>query len=112
MIALSSFAGRSGRLVGFVELGLEADRVVIDLGGNRQVGYPNGVLVHVTNTARIHVSKALVPNEAKGLASQVADLPSDVFIWVVEAGRVRPISGSRSLAAPWTESTGSGAGLV
>jgi hypothetical protein len=86
LIALSSFAGRSGRLVGFVELGLEADRAVIDLGGNRQVGYPNGVLVHVTNTARMDVSKALVPNDAKGLAGQVVDLPSDVFIWVLEDG--------------------------
>jgi hypothetical protein len=84
LIALSSLAGRSGRLVGFVELGLEADRAVIDLGGDRQLWYSNSVLVHVTYTARMHVSKALVPNDAKGLASQVVDLPSDVLIRVVE----------------------------
>jgi hypothetical protein len=44
---------------------------VIDLGGDRQVGYPSSVLMHVTSTARMHVSEALVPNDAKGLTSQV-----------------------------------------
>jgi hypothetical protein len=40
LIALSSLADRRGRLVGFVELGLEANRAVIDLGAD-------SVLVHV-----------------------------------------------------------------
>jgi hypothetical protein len=32
---------------------------------------------------RIYMSETLVPNDAKGLTSQVADLPSDVFIRVI-----------------------------
>ena len=52
LIALSSLAGRKGKLVGFVEHGLEADRTTIDFGGNRQVGYPNSILVHVSLTRR------------------------------------------------------------
>jgi hypothetical protein len=40
LIAVSSLAGRRGRLVGFVELCLEADSTVIDLGGDRLVGSP------------------------------------------------------------------------
>jgi hypothetical protein len=70
-------ATNSSRLVGFMKLGLETDRTVIDLGGNRQVGYAN-VRVHVTATVRVHVSETLVPNDAKGLTGQVVDLPSDV----------------------------------
>jgi ribosomal protein S17E len=35
--------------VGFMEVGLEADRTLIDSGGGRQAGYPNSVLVHVTS---------------------------------------------------------------
>jgi hypothetical protein len=65
-----SLAGRRGRLVGFVKLGLYADWTAIDLGGDRQVGYPNGFLVHVTDTARMHVREAFVPNDAKGLIVQ------------------------------------------
>jgi hypothetical protein len=56
-IALSSLAGRAGRLVNFVKLSLEADRTLIDLGGDRQLGYLNSVLGHVTDTARNCVSK-------------------------------------------------------
>jgi hypothetical protein len=70
-----------------VELGLEVDRTVINLGGGRQVWYyPNIILVHVTYTASMHVSKALVPNDAKGLTSQGVDLPSDAFTRVLEDG--------------------------
>jgi hypothetical protein len=68
MIALSSLAGRRSRLVSFMELGLEADRTVIDLGGDGQVWYPNSVIVHSTNTARRRVSEALVPHDAKVLS--------------------------------------------
>jgi hypothetical protein len=77
LFALSSLAGRRGRLVGFVELGFEGNRVVIDLGGDRQIGSANSVLVHVTNTARMHVPEALMPHESSGL------LPSDIFVRVV-----------------------------
>jgi hypothetical protein len=35
LIALSSLVGARGRLVGFVKLDLEADRTVIDPGGDR-----------------------------------------------------------------------------
>lgn len=43
LIAWSSLADRSGRLVGFVKLGVEADRTIVDVGGDSQVlGYPNG----------------------------------------------------------------------
>jgi hypothetical protein len=59
-------------------LGLEADRTVIDLGGDRKVGYPNSELLHVTDTVRMHVSE--VPNGLKGLTGRVVDLPSDIFI--------------------------------
>jgi hypothetical protein len=83
LIALSSLACRRGRLVSFVQLRLEVNRAVIDLGGDRQVGYANSVLVHVTNTARMHVSEALMPNDAEGRTSQVVDLPSDIFLRVV-----------------------------
>jgi hypothetical protein len=83
LIALSSLAGRRGRLVGFVELGNKANRAVIDLGGVSQVGYANGVLVHVNNTARMRVPEALMPYNAEGLTSQVVYLPSDIFIQVV-----------------------------
>jgi hypothetical protein len=31
-------------------------------------------------------SKASMPNDAKGLTGQVVDLPSNLFIWVVEDG--------------------------
>jgi hypothetical protein len=75
-----------GRLVGCVELDLDADRTIIYLGGDRQVGYPNIVLVHDTDAARTHVSETLMPNDAKGLTGQVVNLPSDIFIWVVEDG--------------------------
>jgi hypothetical protein len=54
----------------------------MDLGGYRQVGYTNSVLVHVTNTARMHVPEALMPNDAEGLTSQVVGLPSEIFIRV------------------------------
>ncbi len=37
LIALSSLAGRRGRLVGFVKR--EVDRIVIDPNGNRQAGW-------------------------------------------------------------------------
>jgi hypothetical protein len=80
LFALSCRAGRRGRLISFVEVGVEANRAVIDLGGDRQVGYANSVLVHATNTARMHVTETLMPNNAEGLTSQVADLPSDIFI--------------------------------
>jgi hypothetical protein len=78
-IALSRLVGSKGRLVGFVKLDLEADRTVIDLGGDRQVGYPNSVLVHATNTARMHVPEPLVPNmrrasRGKWLTCQVTSL--------------------------------------
>jgi hypothetical protein len=81
--ALSSLAGRRGRLVGFVQLSNEANRAVIDLGGDRQLGYINSVLVHVTNAARMHMLEALMPNDAEGLTSQVVDVPSDIFLRVV-----------------------------
>jgi hypothetical protein len=77
LIALSHLAGRRGRLVGLVELGIEAKRTAINLGGDRQVGYANSVLVHVTNTVRMHVPEALLPNSTEGLTSQVVDLPSE-----------------------------------
>jgi hypothetical protein len=59
-----------------VELGLEADRAVIDLGGDRQLWYSKSVLVHVTNTARMHVSKrwCRMMRRPKALASQVVDI--------------------------------------
>jgi hypothetical protein len=40
LIALITLADKRGWLVGIVKLGLEADRTVIDLGGDRQVGIP------------------------------------------------------------------------
>jgi hypothetical protein len=80
LIALSSPACRRGRLGGFVQLGLEVNRAVIDLGGDRQVGYANRVLAHVTNTARMDRPEALIPNDAEGLTSQVVDFPSDIFL--------------------------------
>jgi hypothetical protein len=52
----------------------------MDLGGDRQVGYANSVLVHVTNTVRVHVPKALIPNNAEGLTSQLVDFPNDISI--------------------------------
>jgi hypothetical protein len=36
-----------------------------------------------TNTARMHVPEAQMPNDGGGLMSQVVDLPSDTFIRVV-----------------------------
>jgi hypothetical protein len=69
-----------------VELGLEAERAVINLGGDRQTRYPNSVLVHVTNTTRMHMPEALMPKDAKCLSSQVVDLQRDIFIRVVENG--------------------------
>jgi hypothetical protein len=48
LITLSKLAGRRGRLVDFVKLGLEADRTVIDFSGDRLVGYHNGLLLHIT----------------------------------------------------------------
>jgi ABC-type molybdate transport system ATPase subunit len=61
---------------------LEANRVVINLSCDKQVGYANSVLVHVTNTARMHVPEALIPNYVEGLTNQVADLPTFIFIRV------------------------------
>jgi hypothetical protein len=55
LIAVSSLAVRIGRLAGFVELGLEAERTFNDPGGDRKAGYPNSVLVHVTDKVRIHI---------------------------------------------------------
>jgi hypothetical protein len=59
-----------------VKLGLEADRTIVDCGGDKQVGY-----LHVTDTARIQVSEALVPNDAKSLMGQAADLLIDNRRW-------------------------------
>jgi hypothetical protein len=87
-IALSSLAGRRGRLVGFVEFGFEANRAVIDIGGDRQVEYANSVLVHVANRERIDVPEALMPHNTEGLTSQVFYLPSDIFIRVIEHGQL------------------------
>jgi hypothetical protein len=87
LIALSRLAGRRGRLVDFVRLlGLEADRIIIDVGGDSQVGNPDNALVHVTDTARMHVSKMLLPNDMKSLMDQVVDFPNDIVIRVVEDG--------------------------
>jgi hypothetical protein len=33
---------------------------------------------------RMDVYETLVPNDGKGLTDQVADLPSDIFIWIIE----------------------------
>jgi hypothetical protein len=60
---------------------------VIGLSGIRHAGYPNSVLLHVSET--------LVPNDAKGLTGQVVDLPSDIFIRVVEDGDWRSRIDSR-----------------
>jgi hypothetical protein len=57
--------------------------------------YPNSVLAHVTDTAIVHVSEPLVPNDAKGLTGQVVDLLSYIFIWVVEGGDWRSRIDSR-----------------
>ena len=84
LIALSSLASRRGRLVGFVEFGFEADRTVVYLGGDRQTRFSNGILVHVTDAARMHTSETLVPNDAKGVTSQAVDLPSDSLVRVVK----------------------------
>jgi hypothetical protein len=85
-IELICLADTGCTLVGFVKIGHEAGWTVIDLGGDRQVGYSNSVLVNVIDTARMHVSEALVPNdaEAEGLTGQVVDLPSAIFIQVVD----------------------------
>jgi hypothetical protein len=56
---MSSLAGRRGRHVGFAEVGFGVNRVVIDLSGDRQAVYAKSVLVHVTNTVRLHVPEAL-----------------------------------------------------
>jgi hypothetical protein len=40
--------------------------------------------MHISDTARMHVSEALVPNDAKGLTGQVVDLPCDISIRLVE----------------------------
>ena len=70
----SSLVGRRGRFVGFVKLGFYADWTVIDLGGDRKVWYPNGLLAHVMDTARMHVPEALVPI-VKKLTYQVTYFP-------------------------------------
>jgi hypothetical protein len=96
-------ATNSSRLVGFMKLGLETDRTVIDLGGNRQVGYAN-VRVHVTATVRVHVSETLVPNDAKGLTGQVVDLRSRIDSrrqwWVDSRGNARA-AGSTAGTRRW-----------
>jgi hypothetical protein len=104
MIALNSLAGRRCRLVDFAELGLEADRTVIDLGDLRQDVYPRSVLLHVTDTVRMNVSETLVTNnvkclagltDAKDLTGQVLDLPSSIFFWSsrIETGVARSAKG-------------------
>jgi hypothetical protein len=55
-----------------VKLDLEVDPTVIDPSVDRQAGYRNSVLAHVSDTMRMYV------------AGRVVDLPSDSFIWVVE----------------------------
>jgi hypothetical protein len=59
-------------------LGSHRSRNNFDLGGDRQVGYTNSVLVHVTNTARMDVPEALMPN-GEGLTGQGDDLPSNIL---------------------------------
>lgn len=71
LITLGSLASRRGRLVGFVKLGVEADRTVTDFGCDGQAGYPKSILAHITDTVRMHVSETLVPNDAKDLTGQV-----------------------------------------
>jgi hypothetical protein len=56
---------------------------VLSSGCDGQAGYANSKLVHATKTTRMHVPEALMPNDAEGLASQVVDLPSDIFIRIV-----------------------------
>jgi hypothetical protein len=61
---LIGLAGRRGRLVAFVKLGLEADRTLLDPGGDRQAGYPSGVLVRVADMVRMRVYYTLVTSVA------------------------------------------------
>jgi hypothetical protein len=48
------------------------------------ISLARGKLTHVTDTAKIHVIEAFVINDAMGRISQTEDLPSSIFIRVVE----------------------------
>jgi hypothetical protein len=89
MIALHSLAGRRCSLLDFRKLGLEVYRTVIDLDGLGRDGYPRSLLLHFTDTVRMHMSEILVPNDvkgltgpndAKGLTGQVVELQSNILL--------------------------------
>jgi hypothetical protein len=65
-VAWSSLAGRRDSRAGFVERDLVADRMIVDLGDDRQIAY--------MCMTRMHASKTTVPNDAKNLTGQVVDL--------------------------------------
>jgi hypothetical protein len=46
----------------------------------------NSVLVHVTDTVRMHVSETMVPNDSKGLTDQVISLSGSCTMEVALAG--------------------------
>jgi hypothetical protein len=52
LITLNKLAGRRGRLVDFVKLGIEANQTVVDFSGDRLVGDHNGLLLHVTESVK------------------------------------------------------------
>jgi hypothetical protein len=90
--------------------GLEADRTVIDVDGDRQAGYtyPKSVLVNITDTVRMLVSETFVPNDAKGLAGQVVDLPTCQVTYLSGSSRMKTGlasfsvgSGGRSMCCSW-----------
>jgi hypothetical protein len=59
LIALSSAS------IGLAELGLKADRALVEFSGNWELGNPSCVPMKVRNTTRVHVAKPLMPEDPK-----------------------------------------------
>lgn len=83
-----------------MKLGPEIVRLSISVAINKL----GSVLVYVTDTARLRASETLVPNDANGLKGQGVDLPSDIFIKVVDNGDWRSRINSRRRW--WVDSRG------
>jgi hypothetical protein len=78
----------------FAKLGSEADRAIVDLGGNRELGNAFDELVGVGEAASIAVGETLVPQDALSVARQMKDTEDLVGMGVGQEGSF-DISGMR-----------------
>lgn len=56
-----------------VKFGMKTDRTLVEFGGNRDLRNAMSIPMKVGNTARVEVTKALMPEDAELIAGKVAN---------------------------------------